>query len=32
MRTVVDPAVPAPEGARAPLNHSVMDRYGWAKA
>lgn len=32
LRTVIDVAEVAPEGEMAPLNHSVMNRYGWEKS
>ena len=32
MRTVIDPAEEAPEGARAPLNHTVLENFVWQKS
>lgn len=32
MRTVLDPVEVAPEGERAPLDHPLLDGFGWQKA
>ncbi len=32
MRMVLDPVECAPEGEKAPLNHPVMENFGWQKA